>query len=677
MKLISLKINNFRAFLGEHEIDFAYSDEKNVTILLAENEVGKSSLLNSILWCFYGFLTEDTDRPEDLVHDDATTKLAEVEIRLSEKDKEYIFKRISRNGTESFKAYEIKPNGELGSPIQYPETLIDSFLPRELSSYFLFNGEGLKDIVQDSILLNRSVQDIQGLSAAREALEKIQQFNSNLGITLNKNKKASKEKAEYESEIEGLQADLEEKKRKLKAHEPILKKANQEQSDADKHWRNISIKSAAALDSQRTSVIKELNGQRTMLENAKKAKALHIRTFGIDILGFPFADDAAKLLKESNEKGYPSKFEKTMIEDSLEQCRCQLCDSPLPENSSNFKNIKEKLEMAIDDNLKDRVSKARSSLTAMKNIIQSYGDASENTDNQVAGIEKTIKEKDELLAKINKQIEELAKHQQEVKEAEERRKRAQKAVIDATTKQGLIENEISNIKVKLNEKRDKTPKISEDDSLTNEVAFLDDVCKTLDETIEEQEKSARDFIFNDMNDSLTKHSKGNHQFRFKKGTFEPVIVKNDGTPLKLSTGGKKLKRNLFFVTSLIKHSKKRANADGKLTIPGTVAPLIVDAPFTELDEDNQQIAGRVMLESTDQLILMVDSGSFNKGILEVLHENPEYKNRLGEVYCLIRHLQGKQDNKRMIKMDVFGNEIDSTIYGKKFDETKILRVDFD
>ena len=102
MKLLSLKINNFRAFLGKHEIEFAHSENKNVTILVAENEVGKSSLLNAFLWCFYGELTDDTDRPEDLVHDDAKSTLVEVEIRLFEKGIEYLFKRILRKGEEAF-----------------------------------------------------------------------------------------------------------------------------------------------------------------------------------------------------------------------------------------------------------------------------------------------------------------------------------------------------------------------------------------------------------------------------------------------------------------------------------------------------------------------------------------------------------------------------------------------
>jgi len=676
LKLLSLRLSNFRAFLGEHEIQFAHSDSKNVTIIVAENEVGKSSLLNAFLWCFYGELTDDTDRPQDLVHDDAKSNLVEVEIRLIEKDIEYLFKRILRNGKETFKAFEMKENGELGSAISFPETLIESFLPKILSNYFLFNGEGLKDIVKDSDLLNRSVQDIQGLSAAREALEKIKDFKKDIGKTLKKNQDSSDEHKRIQDDIDKYQSNIEEEKRKLTAQQNKVNKANNELKAASDAWEKVANKSAALLHSQRDTAEKELRGQKIMLNNAKAQKAIHIRTYGIDILGYPFSESAEKLLQESNEKGYPSKFERTMIEDSLHLEECQLCESKIPKNSDQFKKIKEKLDMAIDNDLKDRVSMARSSLTAMKNIITNYGVASEKLDSQISEIEESINQKKKLIEGLKTDIEKLAKNEDEIKAAEERRDKAIDNLSNEKTAEGLITAEIKSLETQLQNSRAKLPNIdSDDDSLKNEVNFLDDVCKYLDETIQSQEKSARDFIFNDMNESLKLHSKGNHMFRFKPGTFEPVIIKQkDEKPLKLSTGGKKLKRNLFFVTSLIKHSKKRANAHGILQIPGTVAPLIVDAPFTELDVANQRIAGRVMLESTEQLILMVDSETFNKGILEVIDEKPEHKERIGKVYCLVRHLYGSQGNKLVEKMHLFGQEIDSAEYNKKYDETIIKKV---
>ena len=51
MKFLSLHLNNFRQFKGEHEIIF---DENNVTVILGQNGHGKTSILRAILFCLFG-----------------------------------------------------------------------------------------------------------------------------------------------------------------------------------------------------------------------------------------------------------------------------------------------------------------------------------------------------------------------------------------------------------------------------------------------------------------------------------------------------------------------------------------------------------------------------------------------------------------------------------------------
>ncbi|MFP3398730.1 AAA family ATPase, partial [Brevibacterium sp. SIMBA_078] len=53
MKLINLKFKNFRQFYGEQEISFSTDPNKNVTLIHAENGVGKTAFLNAIKWCLY------------------------------------------------------------------------------------------------------------------------------------------------------------------------------------------------------------------------------------------------------------------------------------------------------------------------------------------------------------------------------------------------------------------------------------------------------------------------------------------------------------------------------------------------------------------------------------------------------------------------------------------------
>ena len=49
-----MEVTNWISFYGHQPITFSTDKKKNVTLLRADNEVGKTSLLKGILWCFYG-----------------------------------------------------------------------------------------------------------------------------------------------------------------------------------------------------------------------------------------------------------------------------------------------------------------------------------------------------------------------------------------------------------------------------------------------------------------------------------------------------------------------------------------------------------------------------------------------------------------------------------------------
>ena len=54
MIIKSLKLINFRQFKGEINIDFSVDPSKKATIIMAENTAGKTTLIESFSWIFYG-----------------------------------------------------------------------------------------------------------------------------------------------------------------------------------------------------------------------------------------------------------------------------------------------------------------------------------------------------------------------------------------------------------------------------------------------------------------------------------------------------------------------------------------------------------------------------------------------------------------------------------------------
>src|SRR4051812_43401405 len=84
-----IKISNWRSFYGDNDIVVSTKTDKNVTLIRAENGVGKTSLLAAINWCFFGILPSESEfeDPKSLVNkfaqenDQATTTSVEIDFR--------------------------------------------------------------------------------------------------------------------------------------------------------------------------------------------------------------------------------------------------------------------------------------------------------------------------------------------------------------------------------------------------------------------------------------------------------------------------------------------------------------------------------------------------------------------------------------------------------------------
>ena len=66
MLLQKLKLVNFRQFYSDATvIEFSTDIDKNITLIHGENGIGKTTILNAILWCLYEKLTHDFENPDE------------------------------------------------------------------------------------------------------------------------------------------------------------------------------------------------------------------------------------------------------------------------------------------------------------------------------------------------------------------------------------------------------------------------------------------------------------------------------------------------------------------------------------------------------------------------------------------------------------------------------------
>jgi DNA sulfur modification protein DndD len=191
MLLKSLRVKDFRQFIGEQSIDFATDADKNVTMVMGEMGSGKTALAQIFTWCLYG----ETSFEDKILlcKRTAATMLANAEetvravltlehngieytITSEQKYRKDEYGAIKSIGQRAFAIFFKRQDG-VSEPVRPLETEIrmKEILPRELAKYFFFDGKRI-DNMRKEIRHSRSrdfaeaVQNLLGLSAYTSAL---------------------------------------------------------------------------------------------------------------------------------------------------------------------------------------------------------------------------------------------------------------------------------------------------------------------------------------------------------------------------------------------------------------------------------------------------------------------------------------------------------------------------
>src|SRR5699024_8101040 len=152
----------------------------NITLIHAENGVGKTALLNAIKWCFFEETTLNFSQKDNLLnnyaHDDGdNTYYVAIEF---EEDGEYFYCERGYNDISKNYFKMTRDDFETGvKPINDPELFINSILPKEMSEYFLFQGEGVGSFTKAKVGNNREVkeaiQNILGVKTDQEGIDEL------------------------------------------------------------------------------------------------------------------------------------------------------------------------------------------------------------------------------------------------------------------------------------------------------------------------------------------------------------------------------------------------------------------------------------------------------------------------------------------------------------------------
>lgn len=674
MKLLKIRMKNFRQFYENQEIEFSDDPQKNITIIHAENGVGKTTLLNAVLWAMYGDTTSKFEQRDKIVNFEAAkkgVKTASVEVFFRHKDADYMVQRLfdSQAGPKShqtLRAFSIT-NGnyvELSSPVSF----VNRVIPKDIAKYFFFDGEHAETFSAEhnNREVNAAIRDILGCRLVETGIDDLNKIRKTLNTEIG-NIPGSAEATELEKERNSLTLRVEQGVALINEFEQAL-------ATREKQIEVIEKKLRASQGSRDLQKIRDQ--KKRDLDNAKKhisASQSEISNWvgesGIFLVAKKLAQASLEFIEDTSARGViPSPYNEEFVKSLLAAKLC-ICDRTLEPQSKEYAAVMKLLENAATADMRRKVMRAQSRIVSLRDGAKGAPER----------LKKSFSAREEWVEKISNYEEELGEISQKIKglpedqsrKQEEARAALEREIKELNRKIGAerynLEEGNRNVK-QIELRRDRILSQSRQaEALIKRRDLADGAIGYLESELVSYEESARRAILKSVNDVLEKTSRKSYTAKLAKdfSLWMELDASGDAVP---KSGGENQLLSLAFIAALTKFSKLRQNAQGGKWVPGTVAPLILDSPFGQLDPYYKQSTATFIPEMAEQVIMLVSSSQGDGKVLEAI------KDRIGAEYVLVSHNRGARGDKPEDKLDLHGQEYVRSLYGQENNQTTIEKV---
>ena len=369
MLLKSVKYKDFRCFKGEVEFDLSCETDKNIIVILGDNTHGKSTIVQSFVWCFYG--VSNFQNPEiynrniatDLQVLEKTTPTVEVvfehEQRLytARRKQEFIKVKDGRvvpsgSGSSNFtmtyvdpESGQTKPCGIMANELS---KAINNILPKDLAGYFFFAGEKDNELTTKS--LSSAVRNLLGIEALLKMRDHMHgntkdvSAKSVLGYYKEKQVDEDNDKAKTEW-VKRVQAE----ENLTKVEKRLDEIANQIcEYEGKINTINQILREAAptkAIQKRRDTIVRDLKWEADNLEKFYSEYLSDFNDKAAEMFTYPLLNKANEKLEKMdlNDKGVKG-LEVSAIKELLLRGIC-LCGTDLKEGTVAYKNVEKYIDI--------------------------------------------------------------------------------------------------------------------------------------------------------------------------------------------------------------------------------------------------------------------------------------------------------------------------------------------
>jgi DNA sulfur modification protein DndD len=647
MKLISIRLCNFRQFYGKSPEILIASGQQNTTVFHGNNGAGKTTLMNAFTWVLYEKFSAAFAANEQLVNKRALAEAEPgkavgcwVEIIFEHYYKKYQVKRICRaykTGNiieQSASDFCLQIATEDGRwmpppPPQNIEDIINRILPSSLHQYFFFDGERIEQIVRDEqkAEIAEATKELLGIEVLNRSVKHLVEARKSLEKELNMI--GNPETKGYLNEKQNLEREVDKLSQRQTEIEQELIHLNQIKISYNNHLRDLS--GAAELQKRRENLEQQSYNLKKQIQQANQTIRETVSSRGYLILMADKITEFKDKIKQLKEQGkLQTGITQQFIQDLLQHQQC-ICGTEFTSDSSHYQHIAAWLQKAGTAEIEESL---------IRMIVQ------------VDEIEQKIPQ---FWTEIDQQQKNLSQYRQELSQIETE-------LDTVSNKLRFFPNEdIQQLQKNLDETEAKINQLnretgSNQQQINTLQKLIDQLAKKVDKQQMNQLKQAlsqrRIAATQESIDCLTQaKDRLDQQFRFQlekrvqnifaKITFTPYYPKlTENYELKLleNTAGDELKvpastgenqiLSLSFIGGIIEGVREWSQKNTLMGPDSSTFPIVMDSPFGSLDVIYRRQIAQIIPDLANQLLVLVTKTQWRNEVAEVL------QSRIGREYIL-------------------------------------------
>lgn len=637
MKFEKLIMQNFMRFRGVNQIDFSLDKERNVTVVLGDNTVGKTTIAQAFRWGMYGKLLIPRGKTESdyiLLNQDILEKMNEsskeavsVDIILRDDTKRYhihrktTYKRrnsqmlleecgkelcLRMSDVDSPEAWEEVGHGESEARRQeLARNIINELMPDKLSHYFLFDGEKWSDFEYGGTRENikESVHTLTGLSSMRAAMYHLKGMNANSVI------------GKFRKNVVGTGEVYDEIQRELEREERNIEKWQEQKEiirkNIQSHEKKCREIEEFLIENQNTEALQsKLYGKRVAVQSKRNRAKDSYKTFVQDfsskafmLAAEPMVQTAYKMLKSVNmeRKDVPHMRQAT-IDYLISRGRC-ICGHNIGEEE--HKCLMEQrgyLPPADIGSLLGEFEKTANRWTVKNDDYYSeLKEQAETVSNCASDLENAENE----LMRLEQQLDVNV----DFKEYRNQFKFHKNEIMNLDREVAALQNKIENARNTVKLKEQQLDSFALRNKENEKWRLRAEMAKEIYEKLDKDYASKENKVFLELNQQLQKNfyqmfNAHDKKIELDKNYFIKMLYKTDVGYREENnlSEGEKVARNFAFIVTMMEFNQKQKAQGNQFS---DTLPIVLDGPFSKLGDENIQLIARCLPGIAEQVIVFM------------------------------------------------------------------------